>query len=60
MPAYTELDARIAWKPMEGLELSLTGQNLLHERHPEFIETLLWNQPTEVERSVHAQATLSF
>jgi len=58
--AYTELDARIAWKPMKGLELSLAGQNLLHKNHAEFIETLLWVQPTEVERSVHAQATLSF
>jgi len=58
--AYTELDARIAWKPIKGLELSLTGQNLLHRRHAEFIEGLLWVQPTEVERSVHAQATLSF
>lgn len=58
--AYTELDTRIAWKPMKGLELSLTGQNLLHERHPEIIETLLWIQPTEVERSIHAQATLTF
>ncbi|BCS98456.1 TonB-dependent receptor [Desulfoluna limicola] len=58
--AYTELDARIGWKPMKGLELSLTGQNLLNKRHPEFIETLLWVSPTEVERSVHAQATLSF
>ncbi|WP_300667477.1 TonB-dependent receptor [Desulfoluna sp.] len=58
--AYTELDARIAWRPSKGLELSLTGQNLLHTSHPEFIETLVWIEPTEVERSVHAQATLSF
>ncbi len=60
VPAYTELDTRIAWSPMKGLELSITGQNLLHKRHPEFIETLLWVHPTEVERSIHAQATLSF
>lgn len=58
--AYTELDARIAWKPVKGLELALVGQNLLHDSHAEFIETLLWVQPTDVERSVHAQATLSF
>ena len=34
--AYTELDARVAWRPREGLELALVGQNLLHPRHPEF------------------------
>ncbi|VVS93290.1 TonB-dependent receptor plug domain-containing protein [Desulfoluna spongiiphila] len=58
--AYTELDARLAWKPAKGVELSLTGQNLLHESHAEFAESLLWTSPTEVERSVHVQATLTF
>lgn len=58
--AYTELDARLAWKPTKGVELSVTGQNLLHESHAEFAESLLWVAPTEVERSVHAQATLAF
>jgi iron complex outermembrane receptor protein len=36
LPAYTELDARLAWQPRSNLELSLTGQNLLHRAHPEF------------------------
>ena len=58
--AYTELDVRFAWKPLPKVEFSIVGQNLLHESHPEFIETLLWVQPAEVERSVHVQATFSF
>jgi iron complex outermembrane receptor protein len=36
VPAYTELDARMAWQPRRNLELSLAGQNLLHNAHPEF------------------------
>jgi len=36
VPSYFELDARIAWRPVKNLELSLVGQNLLHDRHPEY------------------------
>jgi iron complex outermembrane receptor protein len=36
VPAYTELDARIAWQPRAELEVALSGQNLLHASHPEF------------------------
>jgi iron complex outermembrane receptor protein len=36
VPDYTELDAHIAWQPRPRLELSLTGQNLLHRSHAEF------------------------
>ena len=35
-PGYGELDLRLAWLPVPRLELSLTGQNLLHQDHPEF------------------------
>jgi iron complex outermembrane receptor protein len=36
VPAYHELDLRLAWQPRPDLELSITGQNLLHAAHPEF------------------------
>jgi hypothetical protein len=32
-PGYSELNARIAWRVWEGVELSLVGQRLLHRRH---------------------------
>jgi len=32
---YYELDARFAWRPSKALELSVSGVNLLHERHYE-------------------------
>jgi iron complex outermembrane recepter protein len=36
LPGYAELDLRLAWQPRRSLEFSITGQNLLHDRHAEF------------------------
>ncbi len=36
VPAYGELDLRLGWSPTENVELSLVGQNLLHDHHSEF------------------------
>jgi iron complex outermembrane recepter protein len=35
-PAYTELNARIAWMLSRSVDLSLTGSNLMHAHHLEF------------------------
>ena len=35
-PSYVELDLRIAWSPLDQLEVALVGRNLLDEGHPEF------------------------
>lgn len=36
VPAYAELNARLTWQAADVLDLSIVGQNLLHERHGEF------------------------
>jgi iron complex outermembrane receptor protein len=36
VPAYNELNARLAWLPLPQLELALTGRNLLNADHAEF------------------------
>jgi iron complex outermembrane receptor protein len=36
VPAYTRMDARIAWRPGTHIELSLVGQNLFGGAHSEF------------------------
>ena len=36
VPAYYELDARLAWQLRRNVELALAGQNLLHRSHAEF------------------------
>jgi iron complex outermembrane receptor protein len=36
VPSYFGLDARLAWHVSDKLELSVVGQNLLHDRHTEY------------------------
>lgn len=35
VPGYTEANIRVAWHATKNLEVSIIGQNLLHNRHPE-------------------------
>ncbi|MEO8484963.1 MAG: TonB-dependent receptor [Betaproteobacteria bacterium] len=51
VPAYTAFDARWAWRPRAGLEVSVTGQNLFDPRHPEWGSSV---NRAEVGRSVFA------
>jgi iron complex outermembrane receptor protein len=36
VPAYTTLDARLAWRPQDAVELAVVGQSLLEPHHLEF------------------------
>ncbi|HEX9460628.1 MAG TPA: TonB-dependent receptor, partial [Thermoanaerobaculia bacterium] len=36
VPAYSAIDLRYGWKPLPGMELSLTGTNLFGKGHGEF------------------------
>ncbi|HEX8613629.1 MAG TPA: TonB-dependent receptor [Telluria sp.] len=36
VPAYYELDVRMAWQPRAHMEVALSGRNLLHASHAEF------------------------
>ncbi len=58
--AYFGLDARLAWKPLDNLEISLVGQNLLDSSHPEFDERTFETIPTEIERSLYGKFRLQF
>lgn len=50
VPSYLEADLRVAWQATDHLALSLDGQNLLHERHLQFINPSI--APGEVPRSI--------
>lgn len=50
VPAYTELNMRIGWRATPHIELSVAGQDLLHDRHPEFGSSV--PRRVEFERSV--------
>lgn len=56
IPSYTELDLRLGWRPSDRLELSIVGQNLLHERHAEFFTA----RPEEVQRSIYGRTVWRF
>lgn len=53
VPGYSTMDARLAWRPINGLEVSITGQNLLEGRHVEFEQEALSPPRTSVPRSVY-------
>jgi iron complex outermembrane receptor protein len=53
VPSYFELNTRLAWHASQRLELSLSGENLLHNHHPEYG----FPDPSrvEIERSVYGK-----
>jgi iron complex outermembrane receptor protein len=57
VPAYHELDARLAWQARPDLELALAGRNLLHRAHVEFGRP---GMRQLLERTVVLSAALSF
>ena len=59
--SYATMDARLAWKPRENLELALVGQNLLDSQHPEFGTSPLIRSPqVEVARSIYGMVTITW
>lgn len=56
---YVTMDVRLAWRPVNGLELSLVGQNLLSESHLEYRQE---NQtlPTFIDRGMYGKLSWSF
>ena len=58
--SYITLDLRLGWRPTKKWELSVVGQNLLDNQHPEFKPEILDTSPTEVQRSVYGKITWKF
>ena len=57
--AYLTLDLRLALRPSADVELSLVGQNLFQDHHPEFTtETMTLR--TETQRGVYARLDWNF
>ena len=63
IPGYFELDARVSWRINKNLEVSVVGQNLLHNHHAEFAPTYVDTQNgnvTDIPRSVYGEITWRF
>jgi len=58
--SYLTLDARVAWKPWNRVELALVGQNLLQRSHQEFLSQQIATQATQVGRSVYGKVTWQY
>jgi iron complex outermembrane receptor protein len=57
VPSYVSLDLRLAWRPIPNLEISLVGQNLLDNQHPEFGPAATRQ---EIPRSMYGKVTWRF
>lgn len=58
VPAHTRLDLRLGWRLQPGLELSLTGRDLLQRRHREFATDDI--QASDIPRSWLLQASWKY
>jgi iron complex outermembrane recepter protein len=58
--SYYSLDSHLGWRPIPEFELSVGGQNLLDNRHYEFMPDFILTWPTQVKRTVYGSITLTF
>jgi iron complex outermembrane receptor protein len=58
--SYITLDARLAWRPVEQLEVSFVGRNLFQHDHAEFIEEFGDSIAVEVPREAYLELRWSF
>lgn len=58
--SYWDGDVRVAWSPLEHIELSLVGQNLFHESHKELEQSSYLSLNTEVKRSVYLKLSFNY
>lgn len=56
---YTRFDTRIAWKPLDNLELSFVGQNLFDESHQEF-GAFAYQNSSQVPRAFYGNISWKF
>jgi iron complex outermembrane receptor protein len=59
IPSYFAMDLRTAWRPSKNLELSVTGQNLLQNKHLEYVSDSVF-LPAAIVRGVYGKISLTF
>lgn len=60
IPSYTRLDTGLTWRAEEHISLSLVGQNLLKDLHPEFTGPDATVQSGLMRREAYGKITWSF
>jgi iron complex outermembrane receptor protein len=59
VPSYFEFDARLAWRLNKHWEFSIVGQNLLHDRHLEYVSPSPAPEE-EIGRSVYGKVAFNW
>ncbi len=59
-PSYTRLDTGLSWPLDKKINLSLFGQNLLRDRHQEFVDSTGSTMSTLIKRSAYAKVEWRF
>jgi iron complex outermembrane receptor protein len=57
VPEYAELNTRVGWQITDALDIAVSGLNLIHARHTEFVEAGLSN---EIPRSFFVETRWRF
>jgi iron complex outermembrane receptor protein len=60
IPSYTRIDTGLTWRWTEGLSMSVVGQDLVKDRHLEFVDSSGFVRSTLIKRSVYAKFTWQF
>lgn len=60
VPSYTRVDAGLTWQWNEKGSISFVGQNLVSDRHPEFVDSIGSAGTTFIKRSAYAKFTWRF
>jgi iron complex outermembrane recepter protein len=60
VPSYTRLDTNVLWQPTERFSVSLVGQNLLRDRHLEYIGPDQTEESSLIKRSAYVKFTWQF
>ena len=58
--SYTRIDTQLKWKFAERADISLVGQNLLHDHHLESMDQLTLVNSSLIKRSAYAKFTWRF
>ncbi len=60
VPSYTRLDTGLTWRWTEQLSMSVVGQDLVRDRHLEFVDESGTVRSTLVKRSIYGKLTWQF
>ena len=60
VPSYVDFNANIIWKVNKHIEISLTGKNLFHKQHLEFVSVIQRTIPTEIPRMIYGKIEVKF